>query len=324
MRILFLGGTSFVGRHAVDAALDVGHHVTLFNRGKTNADLFPESDRLVGDRDTGDYASLQGGAWDAVVDVNGYVPRHVQQAMDGVGDVGRYLFISTGSVYDPDGMAEESEDAARFAPERGTEEITNESYGPLKVACEDDVVARFGDRATIVRPGIVAGPHDPSDRFTYWVRRLAQGGEVIAPARPDQPVQLIDGRDLGAFVTRLLEDGATGAYNAVGPAEPLTLESMCAVCSKAAGTSADVVPVPFEVLKEHDVPWLPLVLPPDGGHDGLFRRSHERSRAAGLVHRSLEETAADTLAWDRERGEPEMAGVPDRAKEAEVIAAVRA
>lgn len=325
MRILFLGGTSFVGRHAVDAALAARHDVTLFNRGKTNADLFPDADRLVGDRDTGDYASLVGGSWDAVVDVNGYIPRHVQQSAEALADgIDRYLFISTGSVYDPAGMADESEDAPRFAPERGSEEITDASYGPLKVACEDDVVARYGDRATIVRPGIVAGPHDPSDRFTYWVRRLAQGGEVLAPARPDQPVQVIDGRDLGAFVIRLLEDGASGVFNAVGPAEPQTLETMCAACCKASGASADVVPVPFAVLKEHDVPWLPLVLPPDGSYDGLFRRSHERGRAAGLTHRPLEETAADTLAWDRDRGEPAMVGVPDRAKEAEVIAAVRA
>jgi 2'-hydroxyisoflavone reductase len=321
VRILFLGGTSFVGRHAVDAAIARGHDVTLFNRGQTNPELFGDADKRTGDRETGDYASLAGGEWDAVVDVNGYIPRHVEQSMAAVGDVGRYLFISTGSVYDPAGMADESEDAPRFAPERDTEEITNESYGPLKVACEDDVLARYGDAATIVRPGIVAGPHDPSDRFTWWVRRLARGGDVVAPNRSDQPVQVIDGRDLGAFVIGLLEDDTSGVFNAVGPADAITLEDMCLGCVTAAGSAANVHPIDLDFLHEHEVPWFQLLLPADGSYDGLFRRSHARGRAAGLTHRPLVETAADTLAWDRERGEPEMPGTITPEQEATVLAA---
>lgn len=225
MKLLVLGGTSFVGRAIVEDALAAGHTVTLFSRGKTGTDLFPDVERRTGDRDAGDYASLADGEWDALVDVSGYLPRHVTQAADAVGDrIGGYLFISTGSVYDRtqagDGM---TEDTARLQPERGTEEINGETYGPLKVACEDDVLSRYGDRATIVRPGIVAGPHDPTDRFTYWVRRAAAGGRVALPGRPDQPVQVVDSRDLARLVVALLEADRSGIYNAVGPADPVTL-----------------------------------------------------------------------------------------------------
>jgi 2'-hydroxyisoflavone reductase len=324
MRILYLGGTSFVGRHAVADAIVRGHDVTLFNRGRTNADLFPEAERRTGDRDTGDYAALAEGEWDAVVDVNGYVPRHVAESMAALGDrAGRYVFISTGSVYDPEGMADESEDASRFAPERGTEEITNETYGPLKVACEDDVLETYRDRATIVRPGIVAGPHDPSDRFTYWVRRMAKGGDILVPDRLHQPMQVIDGRDLGAFIVHLIEQDTAGVFNGVGPEPAVTLSGLCAACA-VPGVDAQLEPVDFDFLGEHDVPWMHLVLPPDGSYDGLFRRSHERGRAAGLRHRALAETAADTLVWDKERGEPPMQDVVDPELEAKVIAAWRA
>src|SRR3954447_15621708 len=258
MNLLVLGGTSFVGRAMVEDALAAGHSVTLFSRGKTGSDLFPDVERRIGDRDSGDYASLADGAWDAVLDVSGYIPRHVAQAADALGDrIGRYLFISTGSVYDRtqagDGM---TEDTARLAPERGTEEITGETYGPLKVACEDDVLSRFGDRATIVRPGIVAGPHDPTDRFTYWVRRAARGGRVALPGRPDQPVQVVDSRDLARLVVALLEQDRSGIYNAVGPADPVTLEELIRVCAKAAGSDLEVVPVPPDSVD----PGFPLVL----------------------------------------------------------------
>src|SRR3954468_20227464 len=168
MRILVLGGTAFVGRAIVTEALRRGHEVTLFGRGRTGGDLFPGVERRRGDRDTGDYAALAGGAWDAAVDVCGYVPRHVGQAMDALGDrVGRYLFISSAAVYAQDVIVPGAgEEAPLRSPERGTEEIDDHTYGPLKVACEADIVARYADRATIVRPGIVAGPHDPTDRFT--------------------------------------------------------------------------------------------------------------------------------------------------------------
>jgi 2'-hydroxyisoflavone reductase len=303
MELLVLGGTSFVGRAIVADALDQGAAVTLFNRGKTGADLFPDARHVHGDRSTGDYAALAEGAWDAVVDVCGYIPRHVQQAADALdGRIGRYVFISTGSVYDRSAAPDPTEDAARLAPERGTEEITDETYGPLKVACEDDVLSRFGDRATIVRPGIVGGPYDPTDRFTYWVRRAARGGRVALPGRPDQPIQVVASRDHARLVVQLAVDDRGGIYNAVGPAESTTLAELIKACAAAAGTDVEVVPVPADGV----APGFPLVLP-DPSWDIMFRRSAERARAAGLPATPLATTAGEVLAWDRGRGEPPLA-----------------
>jgi 2'-hydroxyisoflavone reductase len=303
MRILVLGGTSFVGRAVVESALADGHDLTLFSRGRTGTDLFPDVERRTGDRDTGDYASLEGGAWDAAVDVSGYVPRHVGQATDALhGRVGRYLFISTGSVYDHTRAGEPlTESAPRLAPERGTEEITFETYGGLKVACEDDLLDRWGAAATIVRPGIVAGPHDPTDRFTYWVRRAADGGRVALPARPDQPVQVVDARDLGRLVVALVAGDVAGTFNAVGPAEPTTFEGLVRTCAAAAGSEVEIVPVDPSTVP----PGFPLVLP-DESWDVMFRRSADAAHAHGLTATPLEETARDVLAWDIERGRPAL------------------
>lgn len=314
MRLLVLGGTSFVGRALVEEALRRGDEVMLFSRGRTGTSLFPDVPRLTGDRDPGDYASLADGQWDAVVDVSAYVPRHVRQAAEAVGDrVGRYLFISTGSVYDrlQAPAAGMGEDAPRLAPETGTEEVTGATYGPLKVACEDEVTSRFGDRATIVRPGVVAGPHDPTDRFTWYVRRAARGGRVALPARPDQPVQVVDSRDLARLVVTLLADDRPGTFNAVGPAEPTTLQQLLEVCAVAAGTTVDVVPVAQD-------PGFPLVLG-DPSWDPMFRRSAERARAVGLTETPLLQTAADVLAWDRGRGEPQLSVGLSPEREAELL-----
>ena len=245
MRILVLGGTSFVGRAITEDALRAGAEVTLFGRGRTGTDLFPGVTRLTGDRDTGDYAALAdaaraGGRWDAVVDSSGYVPRHVGQAMDALGDrAGRYLFVSSHAVYQREGIGPGStEDTPRRPPVRDTEELREDTYGPLKVACEDDVTARYGARATIVRPGKVAGPHDPQDGLTYYVRRAPRGGRVALPADPRQPVQLVDSRDLARLVIRLLADDRPGAFHAVGPAVPVTLGSLIETCARVAGASA--------------------------------------------------------------------------------------
>jgi nucleoside-diphosphate-sugar epimerase len=301
MRLLVLGGTAFVGRAIVEDALATGAELTLFGRGKTGAGLFPEVTRLIGDRDTGDYTALRGGSWDAVVDVSGYVPRHVGQAMDALGDrAGRYLFISSHAVYQRTGVEPGStEDTPRRPPVRDTEELDDGSYGPLKVACEDDVAARYGSRATIVRPGKVAGPHDPQDGLTYWVRRAARGGRVALPGDPEQPVQVIDVRDLARLVVQLLADDRPGAFHAVGPAEPVTLGGLIQTCADAAGTQVEIVPVL-----------------PAGPAPGLFplvrtdwpaqQRSPARARAAGMPATPLEVTAADVLAWDRQRGEPPL------------------
>jgi 2'-hydroxyisoflavone reductase len=299
MKILVLGGTSFVGRSIVEDLLAHGHTPTLFSRGKTGADLFPGVERLIGDRETGDYTAVGGGSWDAVVDVSGYVPRHVTQVAEALqGASGRYLFISTGSVYDRslaagDGM---TEDTPRLAPYRDSEQITGDTYGPLKVACEDDVLTMHRERTTIVRPGIVAGPHDSSDRFTYWVRRAAKGGRIAVPGRLDQPVQVVDARDLARLVTSLLEADRAGTYNAVGPQPPVTLRELIEVC--AGDTPVELVPVAL-------VDDFPLVLP-DPSWDVMFRRSAAAALAVGLTTTSLAQTAIDTLAWDVDRGTPPL------------------
>src|SRR5215831_5311595 len=301
VRILVLGGTSFVGRAIVEDALRTGAEVTLFGRGRTGTDLFPGVARLTGDRDTGDYAALGTGRWDAVVDTSGYVPRHVGQAMDALGDrAGRYLFISSHAVYRHEGVGPGStEDTPRRPPVRDTEELGQETYGPLKVACEDDVVARYGDRATIVRPGKVAGPHDWQDGLTYWVRRAARGGRVAVPGDPEQPVQIIDSRDLARLVVQLLADGRPGAFHAVGPAEPVTLGGLIQTCARVAGTEVQIVPVPPETA-----PRFPLVR----ADWAAQQRSPARARAAGMPATPLAVTVADVLAWDRERGEPLLEG----------------
>ncbi|MFJ8744549.1 NAD-dependent epimerase/dehydratase family protein [Embleya sp. NPDC127516] len=302
MRILVLGGTAFVGRAIVEDALARGAEVTLFGRGRTGTDLFPQAARRIGNRDTGDYTALRDGEWDAVVDVSGYVPRHVGQAMAVLGDrVGRYLFVSSHAVYVQSGVGPGSdEDTPRRAPVRDTEVLDNDTYGPCKVACEDDVLARYGDRATIVRPGKVAGPHDVQETFTYWSRRAARGGRVALPGRPEQPIQVVDSRDLARLVNRLLIDNRPGAFHAVGPAEPTTLGDLIHTCARAAGTEVEIVPISPDAVPGP----FPLVTPEPQWP--ARQRSATRARAAGLSTTPLSITAADVLAWDRSRGEPPL------------------
>lgn len=301
MRLLVLGGTAFVGRAIVEDAVRAGAEVTLFGRGTTGADLFPGLPRLVGDRDSGDYAALHDGSWDAVVDVSGYVPRHVGQAMGALGDrAGRYLFISSHAVYRLEGVQPGStEDTPRRPPVRDTEELDDETYGPLKVACEDDVVACYGSRATIVRPAKVAGPHDWQDGLTYWVRRAARGGRVAVPADPLQPVQIIDSRDLARLVVQLITDDRPGAFHAVGPAEPVTLGGLIETCARVAGAEIQLIHVPPDAAPQP----FPLVR----ANWPSQQRSPARARAAGMPATPLEVTAADVLAWDRKRGGPPLA-----------------
>ncbi len=318
MKILVLGGTSFVGRAMVEEALARGDELTLFGRGRTGTELFPDTPRLVGDRDTGDYSALTGTDWDAVLDVSAYVPRHVAQAAAALGgSTGRYLFISSVAVYAGGEPGDES--TPRREPELGTEVVDGRSYGPLKVACEDEVLARYGDRATLVRPGIVAGPHDQTDRFTWWARRAARGGTVPLPGRPDQPVQVVDSRDLARLVVTLLHDDRPGTFNAVGPAEPVTLAGLVEACARGAGATVDVVPVDPALAGGA----VPLVLP-DPRFDTGMQRSGALARSVGLTATPLEQTAADVVAWDRERGEPALAVDLPADREAALLAAAGA
>ena len=304
MRLLVLGGTTFLGRHTVEAALAEGHEVTIFTRGKTNAELYPEAEHLTGDRD-GDLGALAGRTWDGVVDTSGYVPRVVRRSAELLrGSVGRYVFVSSISAYaDPSRPLEESSPLAPL--EDPFSENVEADYGALKAACEHVVEELMGDRGASVRAGLIVGPHDPTDRFTYWPRRLAEGGEVLAPGDPAAPVQFVDARDLGAWLVRLAEDGPSGALNATGPAAPLTLGELLDEANEAIGAGARLVWVDDAALLDAQVgPWLelPLWLPGEE-HAGMMRADNRRAIEAGLRFRPVAETVLDTLAWSSEAGE---------------------
>jgi len=300
VKLLILGGTKFLGRHAVDAALAAGHDVTIFTRGRTNPDLFPEVEHVQGDRD-GDLGALDGRRWDGVVDTSGYVPRIVRQSAELLRDaVGRYVFVSSISVYDDFSKPVDESTPVAQLEDPATEEIM-ENYGPLKAACETVVDEVYGDRAASVRAGLIVGPFDPTDRFTYWPRRLADGGDVLGPGDPTAPVQFVDARDLGAWLVQLALTGPGGVFNATGPDEPLTFADFLRRAAAAIGSDARIVWIDEQRVLDADVqPWteLPLWLPGDE-YAGMARSDTRRARAAGLTFRPLEETVADTLAWDR-------------------------
>jgi 2'-hydroxyisoflavone reductase len=293
MRILVLGGTQFLGRHAVEVALARGHDVTLFNRGQTSPELFPTVEKLRGDRD-GNLDALRGRGFDAVIDTSGYVPRVVNQTLDALGDIGHYTFVSSISVYADCSTppTEESPVAQLSEPS----EDPHAHYGELKALCEDVVRDRFPD-AFVPRPGLIVGPFDPTGRFTYWPTRMASGGDVLAPAPAAHPSQVIDARDLAAWIIDATERGVAGTYNAVGPAQPLG--AVLQACIDATESDAQLVWVDPAFLLEHDVgPWqeLPLWLP-DLEYAGMTNISPERALNAGLTVRTLAETIRDTLAW---------------------------
>ena len=300
MKLLILGGTKFLGRHAVDAALTAGHDVTIFTRGQTSPELFPEVEHLTGDRD-GDLGALAGRSWDGVVDTSGYVPRIVRRSAELLRDaVGRYVFVSSISVYaDFSQPIDESTPVAQLE-DPATEEIV-EHYGALKAACETAIEEIYGDRGANVRAGLIVGPYDPTDRFTYWPRRIAAGGDVLGPGDPSAPVQFVDARDLAAWLVKLALEGPAGVFNATGPAEPLTLAELLDRVRIATGSDARVVWIDGQTVLDADVqPWteLPLWLPGDD-YAGMARASTRRAREAGLTFRPLDETVVDTLAWDR-------------------------
>lgn len=298
MRLLILGGTKFLGRAAVEAALDRGHEPTLFNRGATNPELFPQVEKLRGDR-TGDLSPLAGGTWDAAVDVAGYFPAFVRRSAEKLaGAVGRYLFVSSISVYArlADGP---DEDAPRAQlGEMPVDEMLPEyeNYGALKALCEDAVWDVYGGRATIVRPGLIVGPYDPTGRFTYWPHRIARGGRFVVPGPPDAQVQFVDVRDLGAWLVRLLERDVGGAYNATHPG--IAWGELVEECMRVTGSGAQPVWIDGDELAARGVgEWmeLPLWLH-DAEWVGMNRADVSKALAAGLTFRPLEETIRATLA----------------------------
>jgi nucleoside-diphosphate-sugar epimerase len=315
VKILVLGGTKFLGRAAVEAALHRGHAVTLFNRGETNPELFPEVEKIRGDR-TEDLSALNSRSWDAVIDTSGYLPAVVRRSAEALKDsVGRYVFVSSVSVYanfreGPDEDAPRAE-LGDMPADKMLDDYSN--YGPLKARSEDAVWDVYGDRATIVRPGLIVGPHDPTGRFTYWPHRLARGGEVVVPAPPERTVQFVDVRDLGAWLVDLVERGAPGAFNATRPDVPWgeLFETAVAVI----GSDATPVWIPDTFLRQHEVgEWmeLPLWLA-DPEWVGMNQADVSHAVATGLRFRPLEETIRGTL---DEAGTTDEAGMkPERERE---------
>jgi nucleoside-diphosphate-sugar epimerase len=301
MRLLVLGGTRFLGRHFVDAARARGHALTLFNRGVTNPQLHAGVERTTGDRDGG-LEALADRSWDAVVDPSGFFPRVVGASARALaGAVRQYLFVSSISVYaEPIAPgADESAPVARLA-DPTVEEITGQTYGALKALCEDVVRKVFGARALIVRPGLIVGPYDTTDRFPYWPRRMARGGEVLAPGEASAPTQFIDARDLAEFMLSLLERNVSGTFNATGPAEPLTLGRCLERIAAAVGAAPQLTWVSEEFLRAQDIqPWLQLPLWLYAADHGIETANISRALGAGLRFRPLEDTARDTLAWER-------------------------
>jgi 2'-hydroxyisoflavone reductase len=330
MKILILGGTKFLGRHIVESALERGHTVTLFNRGKTNPGLFPSVETILGDREF-DIAKLAGREWDAVVDVAGYVPRIVRLSASSLErSVGQYVFISSISVY-PDSILkkigiDESDPVGKLEDET-VEEITGETYGPLKALCEKTVLDLYGERGTVIRPGLIVGPDDPTDRFTYWPVRVARGGDVLTPERPEVPVQIVDVRDLSAFIVKLIESNAAGIYNATGPDYELTFGEMLKTCKEVSGSNANFKWASAEFLKGHNVQeWsdMPVWVPDNEESAGFSRVDVSKAIRAGLTFRPLEETVRDTLAFANTRPADHVwrAGLT-KEKEDEVLAALK-
>ena len=299
MRLLVLGGTKFLGRAAVESALARGHEVTLFNRGETNPALFPEAEKLHGDRtDPGSRKLLEGREWDAVLDPSGYIPSVVRTSAEALADAtGHYLFVSSVSVYAS--LAEPVDEESPVAElgdlpdDRLTEDYSN--YGALKALCEQAVADVFGERQASVRPGLIVGANDPTGRFTYWPHRVARGGQVVAPAPPDAQVQFIDAKDLGAWLVDLSERQAGGVYNATHPGR--SWRQVLEACRDVSGSDATFEWVPAEVLNEHEVgEWMELPLwisDPDAA--AMHEADVSRAVAAGLTFRPLEETVRDTL-----------------------------
>jgi 2'-hydroxyisoflavone reductase len=302
MRILILGGTVFLGRALTDAALERGHEVTHLNRGKSSP---PDArvETLIGDR-TADLAVLRGRQWDAVIDTSGYLPQVVKRSVDALrASASRYLFVSSISVYEGEGYAEDSPVVP--SPDPVPDAMTMETYGALKAMCEDVVRTGFGDKATIVRPGLIVGPHDPTDRFTYWPVRIARGGRVAAPGRPQRTVQFIDVRDLAAWIVYLIENHKSGTFNASGPAQRISMQALLDACRAASSHRATLEWLDEDFLAKQEVaPWkeLPLWVPElDAEASGFLDVPLRRALANGLTFRPLARTIADTLAWNETR-----------------------
>jgi 2'-hydroxyisoflavone reductase len=341
LNILILGGTGFTGPEQVNYALARGHKVTLFNRNRTRPDMFKgKVDQLIGDLGA-DTSALAGKKFDVVLDNPTTFPFWVRNAAQHLaGNVGHYIFISTLSVYPDNSIVNADESAGTTPMPPGVDPYTTvrehagQYYGALKTFSEQEVAKHYGRAYTIVRPGLIVGPLDRSDRFTYWPARIDRGGEVLAPGTPDDPSQFIDSRDLAEFMVRLAENKVLGTFNAMGPAKPTTMAEVLYGIKAVTTAGASFTWVPNDFLASNGVRgWrhMPIWLPPAGPTAGFLRRVNSKALAAGLTFRPLAMTAKDTLDWHKTRPEEEqkamlegaVAGISP-AKEAEVLAAWKA
>jgi 2'-hydroxyisoflavone reductase len=335
LRILILGGTGFTGPFQVRYALERGHKVTVFNRGKSHPGELPEGvEQLLGDRN-GQLDALKGKQWDVVIDNPTSVPVWVRDAAEVLkGNVDRYVFISTISVYADNAKPNDENSAlAKYEGADAMKETRDtliasqfKLYGPLKALSEAEAEKWFPKKTLIIRPGLIVGPNDQTDRFTYWPVRIDRGGEVLAPGQPKDPVQFIDARDIAEWTIRMVENGEVGIYNATGPAQQLGVGEMLDGIKGALNANATFTWAKADFLEEQKVsPWsdMPVWVPPSGEEGGLSRTSIKRALDKGLTFRPLPVTARDTLAWFKtlpaERQATLKAGLkPER--EAEVLA----
>lgn len=336
--ILILGGTGFTGPEQVNYALARGHKITLFNRNRTRPDFFKgKVNQIIGDLN-GDASALKGRKFDVVIDNPTTLPYWVRNAAQHLaGNVGHYIFISTISVY-PDNSVPNADESAPTTPmPEGIDPYTQvrehagQYYGAMKTFSEQEVARHYPRNHTVIRPGLIVGPLDRSDRFTYWPARINRGGEVLAPGTPDDPAQIIDARDLAEWTIRVAENRTLGTFNATGPQHPTTMAEVLHGIKAVTTAGAQFTWVPTEFLAKHEVRgWrhMPIWLPPEGPTAGFLRRNVAKAVAAGLTFRPLAVTAKDTLDWHLKRPEAELkamadgavAGLP-AAKEAEVLAA---
>jgi len=329
LRILILGGTGFLGPATIDAALTRGHRVTMFNRGRTRPELYPKVEKLHGDRDPDKdegLKTLENGEWDVVIDNSGYYPRMVKASAERLsGRCKHYIYISSISAYEEPNPINGEEDALLATMSDPTSEDMGanfENFGPLKALCEKAAEAAMPGRTTVIRPGYIVGPDDPTGRFTYWPVKLDKSGKVLIPGNPDDPVQIIDVRDLGEWLIKVAEDGVVGVFNATGPENGLRWGDLIEACIKA--STADPKPQPLWVNsdiveKSVGIGAYPIWIAPRGDYAGFHRWSNKRAVAAGLRFRPVSDTVKDTLVWYRaqekiEKGRTRLAGPTDEAE----------
>jgi len=316
-RLLILGGTGFIGPNTVRYAVERGHEVSIFTRGRSEVDLPEGVEHLIGDRND-DHTALEGRTWDVVLDNNAQDYQWVQKSTELLKDAaGQYIFVSSISAYELEGFGWGNKDRIlmepivdeafkRIAPPEGWSDGDDAPYGLMKTLSEDIVHAAFPGRATVVRPGLIVGPGDTTDRFTYWPVRIDEGGEVLAPGNPDHSNQIIDQRDLTEWIVRLSENGTTGDFNGVGPGYRLTMGEMLEEIGTVATNPHELTWVTEDFLEAQEVrPWndLPTWIP----GDALMLVAFQRSVDAGLTYRPLAVTARDTLEWDKTRPAEERA-----------------